>query len=117
MTSLSRPPGLLDALVLATTAVALTLAGLALVVVPQKLAQRPASQAVLSLRLDAQGQLWLWNNPVRPQHLPALLRRTAQQHPQARLRLLPDPQVSWGSVQALAQQLRSTPLPLEVQLP
>jgi len=114
---MNRPFGLLDGLGLASTAVALALASLTLLMLPQRLAQRPARSGILLLRLDSRGQLWLWNQPLRPQQLPPLLVRAARHRPQARLRLQPDPQVPWGDVEALARSLQASPLPLEIQLP
>jgi len=114
---MNRPLGLLDGLGLANSAVALALASLILLVLPQRLAQRPAGSGVLALRLDSQGQLWLWNQPVRAQQLAPLLAQAARRHPQARLRLQPDPQVPWGEVEVLARRLQASPLPLDLQLP
>ena len=96
---------------------ALVLLTLALSVVPQRLAQRPASAGVILLRLDSRGQLRLWNHAVAPQQLTAVLKRLAQQRSDLRLRLVSDPQVPWGAVQQLVARLDSGPLPLELQLP
>ena len=103
-------PRPLDALALGVLATALATAGLALLLIPQRIAQRPATTGVMTLRLDRNGQLWLWNQPIRAAELSELLRRAAQRP--VRLRLVPDGDVAWGSVQQLVSQLATTPLPL-----
>jgi biopolymer transport protein ExbD len=112
---MNHEPRPLDALALGVLATALAAAGLALLLIPQRIAQRPASTGVMTLRLDRIGHLWLWNQPIRAAELPELLRRAAQRP--VRLRLVPDGDVAWGSVQQLVSQLATTPLPLELQLP
>ena len=67
----------LDPLALGLVAVALLVAAHGLLLVPQRLAQRPAAAAVLALRLEAGGGLRLWHQPIAPAELPALLRRAA----------------------------------------
>jgi biopolymer transport protein ExbD len=110
-------PHAIEALALGLMGTALVLLTLALSVVPQRLAQRPASAGVILLRLDSRGQLRLWNHAVAPQQLTAVLKRLAQQRSDLRLRLVSDPQVPWGAVQQLVARLDSGPLPLELQLP
>ncbi len=110
----SRP---IEAVALGLMACGLGLASLALTLIPQRIAQRPASDGVILLRLDAGGQLRLWNQPVAPLELAAVLKRLAAQRPDLRLRLVSDPQVPWGAVQQLMARLESSPLPLELQLP
>jgi biopolymer transport protein ExbD len=107
----------LDALALGAMATGLALLSLALVLVPQRLAQRPASQGVVSLHLDADGRLRLWNQPVPPGQLAAVLRGLRNGPGQPTLRLIPDPDVPWGSVQQLMERLGRSDLPLELQLP
>jgi biopolymer transport protein ExbD len=107
-----------DAIGLGLMGVALAWLTVALVVVPQRIAQRPAGEGVLTVRLDRLGVLRVWNQPIRPEHLQALLRRAAARGPAApRLRLVPDASVPWGTVQQLAADLESSGLPLELQLP
>ncbi len=110
-------PHAIEALALGLMGISLALLTLALSVVPQRLAQRPASAGVILLRLDSRGQLRLWNHAVAPQQLAAVLKRLAQQRSDLRLRLVSDPQVPWGAVQQLVARLDSGPLPLELQLP
>ena len=107
----------LQAGLLAGLAVALALAGVLLVLVPQRLAQRPVRQGVITLHLDQGGRLRLWNQPIRQSDLLPLLRRALDRRPSLRLRLVPAPSVSWGSVQAFAASLESLPVALELQLP
>ena len=104
---------MLDALGLALMGSALAALTLALVVIPQRIAQRPSSEGVLTLRVDSGGGLRAWNQPIRPQDLPALLDAARGR----RLRLLPDAGVPWGTVKGLVARLETTGLPLELQLP
>lgn len=106
-----------DAAALAALSTALCLATLLVLLVPQRLAQRPARQGVIVLHLDPQGRLRLWNQPISAAALMPLLNRAARDPRRPRLRLQPDPRVPWGQVQALAAQLDGLSLPLELQLP
>jgi biopolymer transport protein ExbD len=124
-----RPPGggsaappLLDALGLALVATALAVFTVTLVVIPQLIAQRPSSEGVLTLRVDSGGGLRAWNQPIRPDELPALLdaaraRRRGTEGEGMRLRLVADARVPWGTVKGLVARLEATGLPLELQLP
>jgi len=131
MNRLSRP-GFADAIGLNLVATLLAMLAVALVVLPQRLAQRPGSEGVLALHLDAQGTLRLWNRPVQARELLELLQRRAGNGsqpsavnrsaapalgPDAVLRLIPDPGVPWGVVRQVAEGLEATGLPLELQLP
>ncbi len=107
----------LDAVALGAMATSLVLLSLALVLVPQRLAQRPASQGIVSLHLGADGRLRLWNQPVPSAQLAAVLKALEDGPGQPTLRLIPDPEVPWGSVQQLMERLGRTDLPLELQLP
>jgi hypothetical protein len=90
---------------------------LALLLLPQRILQRPLSQGVISLHLAADGQLRLWHQPVRRPELTAFLKATAQRRPGSRLRVIPDPQVNWGRLRRLLRELEAGPRPLELQLP
>lgn len=131
MNRLSRP-GFADAIGLNLVATLLAMLAVALVVLPQRLAQRPGSEGVLALHLDAQGTLRLWNRPVHARELLELLQSRAGNGsqpsaanrsaapalgPDAVLRLIPDPGVPWGVVRQVAEGLEATGLPLELQLP
>ncbi|MCP9932082.1 hypothetical protein KBY82_14970 [Cyanobium sp. AMD-g] len=107
----------LDVLALGTMATGLALLSLALILVPQRLAQRPASQGIVSLRLAADGQLRLWNQPVPRGQLIPVLQRLEAGPGSPTLRLVPDRDVPWGVVQGLMGQLGRSDLPLELQLP
>jgi len=117
---LQRPPlreqGL-EAMALAGTGVALAAATLLLVLLPQRLAQRPAARGVIVLHLDPLGRLRLWNQPVDRAALQAVLQKAGRDPGRPRLRLQPQPGVPWGQVQAVAAELETLPLPLELQLP
>jgi len=106
---------LLDGIGLGLVGSALAVLATAVVV----LAQRPGSQGVLALHLDAAGTLRLWNRPIRAQELVELLNRkaTSQEGADVVLRLIPDPAVPWGVVRQAASGLENTGLPLELQLP
>jgi hypothetical protein len=107
-----------DAWALGLMGTGLGLLCLALVLVPQRLAQRPASQGVLSVHMTADGQVRVWNQPMATGQLISLLARAASRGgPAPTLRLVPDPSVPWGAVQAQVARLGSTGLPLELQLP
>lgn len=110
-----------DGLAAAALATALAAAGLALVLLPQARAQRPAHHGVVTLQLDRQGGLRVWNQPLAPQQLPALLdrvqRRAGDRQRQVRLRLVPEPDVPWDTVRGLIARLEASGLPLELQLP
>ena len=107
----------LDAVALGAMATGLALLALALLLVPQRLAQRPASQGIVSLHLNTDGRLRLWNQPVPPGELDAVLRGLEAGRGRPTVRLIPEPSVPWGSVQALMERLNRTELPLELQLP
>lgn len=107
----------LEAVALGGLGVGLVLATLLLMLVPQRLAQRPARQGVIVLHLDPLGRLRLWNQPIAATALMPLLERAARDPSRPRLRLLPASGVPWGRVQALASELERLPLPLELQLP
>lgn len=107
----------LDAAALGAMAIGLALLALALVLVPQRLAQRPANQGVVSLHLGADGLLRLWNQPIPSAQLAAVLQGLEADQGRPTVRLIPDPDVPWGSVQQLMERLGRSDLPLELQLP
>lgn len=102
---------------LAAMATALALLSLLVILVPQRLAQRPAREGVIVLHLDRQGHLRLWNQPISAAALRPVLERAARDPRRPRLRLQPDPGVPWGQVQDLANAFDHLSLPLELQLP
>jgi biopolymer transport protein ExbD len=106
-----------DACALGAMGAALALLTLALLLVPQRLAQRPASQGIVSLRLARDGQLRLWNQSIQAGPLITVLRGMDATVGRPTVRLIPDADVPWGSVQRLVGQLNRTGLPLELQLP
>ena len=109
------PP--LEALALGGMATGLALLTLALILVPQRLAQRPASTGIVSLHLAADGQLRLWNQPIPTAQLIGVLLRLEGGKARPTVRLVPDRDVPWGAVQQLMGRLGRTDLPLELQLP
>jgi hypothetical protein len=114
----SRPwPQPLDGLAAGLCSLALALVAAALIVVPQRLAQRPAQAGVISLHLAADGSLRLWNRPLPASRLDELLAAAARRPVPPRLRLLPAPAVPWGEVCRLLGRLEASGLELELQLP
>lgn len=88
-----------------------------LLALPQQVAQRPAQRGVVVIHLAPDGSLRLWNRPITPQQLPALLREAGHLHPQTKLRLVPATSTSWQLVQRFLPLLEVSALPFEVQLP
>jgi biopolymer transport protein ExbD len=107
----------IDALALGAMATGLLLLTLGLVVMPQRLAQRPASQGLIRLHLAPDGQLRLWNQPIQADQVIPLLCRLGSTSGHPTVRVVPDAGVPWGSVQQLMGRLGRTDLPLELQLP
>jgi len=115
-----RPTLWLDSVAMGLVCIGLCATCLALLVIPQRLAQRAALEGVIALHLDAQGQLRVWNQPIRPQDLGSLLTRARAKGSQSTipvLRLIPDAGVPWGVVQQLVSRLENNGLDLELQLP
>ena len=104
---------------LAWAAVAVALCGLTLglLLLPQRLRQRPMSEGVIAVHLETGGRLRLWNQPVSSAALSTVLAAAARRRPLPRLRLVPDPQVPWGEVRRALVFLDRGALPLELQLP
>jgi biopolymer transport protein ExbD len=92
--------------------------GLALLLLPQRLGQQPLlREGVLSVHVAADGSLRLWHQPLQRAELLTLLKEAARRQPGSRLRVSADPQLGWGRLRALLQELQRGPLPLELQLP
>lgn len=107
----------IDAWALGAMGAGLALLTLALLLVPQRLAQRPASQGIVSLRMARDGQLRLWNQSIPAGQLITVLKSVEASADRPTVRLVPDPDVPWDSVQQLVGRLSRTGLPLELQLP
>ncbi|MEB3265398.1 MAG: hypothetical protein VKN13_02160 [Cyanobacteriota bacterium] len=114
---MARAPWGLAVLAPALASLALALVAAALIVVPQRLAQRPALEGVLSVRLAADGRVAVGNRQLPASMLPALVAAAARQPLPPRLRLVPDATVPWGQVQVLLRRFEGSELELEVQLP
>jgi hypothetical protein len=118
MTKLITPwPGAVLGLAWAGLATALCGFALGLLLLPQRLLQQPLHQGVLTLHVGADEGLWLWHQPIKHSELEPFLRAAADRRPGIRLRVVPDPELPWGTLQNLLQQLQQGPLPLELQLP
>ena len=90
--------------------------GLALLLLPQRLLQRPLAEGVIALHIEPQGRLRVWNQPISLAALKALLAAAARK-PGTKLRLVPSPQTPWGEVSRLAALFERGDLPVELQLP
>jgi hypothetical protein len=110
------PSPRLEPLAAGLTSLSLALLATALVVLPQRLAQRPAAAGVLAVALAADGELRVWNRPIRAHDLPVLLAQ-AKDREGVILRLVPDSGAPWGAVQAMLTRLEASGLPVELQLP
>jgi hypothetical protein len=98
-------------------AVALALAGMACLLLPQRIAQRPAARGVMTIQVNRAGALRVWNQPIATASLQGLLQRAEGRSPGVRIRLVPDADVPWGMVQALVERLEAPKRNLELQLP
>ena len=103
---------------LATALLGLSVGGfaLSLLLLPQRLLQRPLAEGVIALHIEPQGRLRVWNQPISPAALKALLASAARK-PGTKLRLVPSPQTPWGEVSRLATHFKRGDLPIELQLP
>ncbi|MFO7628747.1 MAG: hypothetical protein R6W06_04380 [Prochlorococcaceae cyanobacterium] len=90
---------------------------LALILLPQRLAQRSRSAGILEVHLAADGRLWLWNQPLSAAELQAVLQRARSQPAWRALLLRPAPQTPWSKVLQLLQRLDAHPLTIDVELP
>lgn len=91
---------------------------LALLLLPQRLAQQPLlHQGVISLHVAADGSLRLWQQPLARAELLPLLNAAAQRRPGSRLRVSADVELPWGELRRRLQELRRGPLPVELHLP
>ncbi len=82
---------------------------LLLILMGQIVAQRPAFQGVVVLYLSKRGEVRLWNQPIHPGDLPAVLDHArSQSHPASLLavRLVPEREVPWGVVNRMLDRLR-----------
>ncbi len=120
----SRPVPALSAIgfgLLSTMAAGTTLLA---ILCSQIVAQRPAGQGILVFHLGKEGEIRLWNEPIRPQDVPALLSRARLRSatgPRLVVRLVPDPRVPWGVVNGMLSRLRPPAQPdswiLQLELP
>lgn len=95
----------------------IALVATALLLLPQWQQQQAASDGVIVIHLEADGGLRLWNQPIEPLMLPALIARLNRLDPGTRIRLSLAPQVSWGLVQDLIPFFNSSSLDVDLQLP
>lgn len=118
---MSRPgsleQGWLQALACGGLATALCALASGLLLLPQRLAQRPLAQGVIAVQLAPDGGLRLWHQPISPGQLRSILAVAAQRRPPPRLRLVPDPRLPWGEVRRALALFHREPLSLELQLP
>jgi hypothetical protein len=104
---------------LAWSVVAVSLCGFAagLLLLPQRLLQRPLAEGVIAVHLEPGGGLRLWHQSITPADLATVLAAATRRQPPPRLRLVPDPQVPWIEVRRAMATFHRGALPLELQLP
>ena len=104
---------------LAWSVVAVALCGLAagLLLLPQRVLQRPLAEGVITVHLEPGGALRLWHQPTTPEALATVLAAAARRRPPPPLRLVPDPQLPWAEVRSALVRFHDGSLPLELQLP
>lgn len=107
----------MDAAAVGFCAVALALVGVACLLMPQRLAQRPAARGVMTIQMNRAGALRVWNQPIATGSLQGLLQRAERRSPGVRIRLVPAADVPWGMVQTLVERLEAPKRNLELQLP
>ena len=107
----------MDAAAVGFCAVALALVGVACLLMPQRLAQRPAARGVMTIQMNRAGALRVWNQPIATGSLQGLLQRAERRSPGVRIRLVPAADVPWGMVQTLVERLEAPERNLELQLP
>lgn len=107
----------IDAAAVGLWAVALALVGVACLLVPQRIAQRAAARGVMTIQVNRDGALRVWNQPIATGSLQGLLQRAEGRSPGVRFRLVPDADVPWGMVQTLVERLEAPKRNLELQLP
>jgi hypothetical protein len=88
-----------------------------LLLLPQRLLQRPLAEGVIAVHLESGGRLRLWHQPISPDALATVLAAAARRQPLPPLRLVPDPQVPWAEVRRALVLFHRGDLPLELQLP
>jgi hypothetical protein len=114
---MTRPSAITDGLAYGALSTALALFAVGLLLIPQRLAQRPAHAGVVALHLAPDGGLRLWNRPISGPQLPQVLRDAGRLDRRTRIRLIPDPSTPWGVVQSVLPLLEISALPFEVELP
>ncbi|MFM7514915.1 MAG: hypothetical protein ACKO3F_16480 [Cyanobium sp.] len=90
---------------------------LGLLLLPQRLLQRPLAEGVLAVQLEPGGRLRLWHQPISAATLHGVLRAAARRSPPPRLRLVPSADLPWGELRRALQTFDRGLLPLELQLP
>lgn len=101
----------LDGLGLALASTTLLVASLWTISLVQMLWQRPARQGVMTIHILRDGHLRVWNQPIAPQAVLPLVRRAGERWAGAQplvVRLIPDPDVSWGAIHQRLGSLRPT---------
>jgi hypothetical protein len=117
-------PKALTALGLAMVSTMACFVSLLLINTIQILKQRPAFQGLIVIHLSSQGELWLWNQQIRPQELPLLMERLRIRRPSPAptvVRLVPERGVPWGVVHQVLERVRpirpADAWSLQLQLP
>ena len=85
--------------------------------IPVRMGRLDPAAGYLPVRIDLDGQPTIQGEPVPIHRLPAVVQAYASRNPQGRLRLIPDPEASWGVMRPVMLMLKDSPMPVELRLP
>lgn len=85
--------------------------------IPVRMDRVDPAAGYLPVRIDLEGQPTIQGEPVPIHRLPAVVQAYASRNPQGRLRLIPDPEASWGVMRPVMLMLKDSPMPVELRLP
>jgi hypothetical protein len=85
--------------------------------IPVRMDRLDPAAGYLPVRIDLEGQPTIQGEAVPIHRLPAVVQAYASRNPQGRLRLIPDPEASWGVMRPVMLMLKDSPMPVELRLP
>ena len=85
--------------------------------IPVRMDRVDPAAGYLPVRIDLEGQPTIQGEQVPIHRLPAVVQAYASRNPQGRLRLIPDPEASWGVMRPVMLMLKDSPMPVELRLP